>query len=135
MGTCLKFVRVNDINLIPRYLFEQVKPLDFDIDELYKWAPVLMNNPMNVIGAFVDKFETVKGVMLCSYNPINRTITVNMLSVDPEYFGMGIVKEADGIVNKFKKKLGAQRIVIVTTRPMAIARAGYKVASTVMMEK
>ena len=134
-GTCLKFVRAKDINLIPRYLFEQVKPMDFDIDALYKWAPIIYDNPMNILGAFLDSENKVKGVMICSFNPVNQTIIVPLLSVDKEYYGKGILKEADGILNKFKRTLGAKKISIVTTRPHAMEKIGYAKSSVTMMEK
>ena len=135
-GTCLKFVKVKDISQIPRYLFDQVKPRELDIDRLYEWAPVLFNNPINLLGAFIDKEEVVKGVMWCSYNPISNKIQVQVLSVDKHYYGMGILKEADGIVNKFKKKLGADKITFATTRPRSFERVlGYQKSHSTIMEK
>jgi hypothetical protein len=134
-GTCLKFVRVSDINLIPRHLFEKVKPMDFDVDELYKWAPVLLSNPLNILGAFLDKGEQVRGTMMCSYNPINKTISVYMLSVENQYYGRGILREADGIVHKMKKQMGAKKISIVTSRPRALEKIGYNRSCVTMMEK
>jgi len=135
MGTCLKFVKVN-INQIPRYLFEQVKPREFDVDKLYEWAPILLNNPMNLFGAFIDKEENVRGVMWSTFNPISSRIQVHILSVDREYYGKGILNEADGILNKFKKKLGAEKIVFQTTRPRVFERfLGCKKSKSVNMEK
>ena len=66
---------------------------------------------MNLFGAFIDKEELVKGVMWSSFNPISNTITVHVISVDKAYHGKGILNEADGILNKFKKKLGADKII------------------------
>ena len=134
-GTCLKFVKVKEINQIPRYLFEQVKPREFDIDKLYEWAPILLNNPMNLFGAFIDKEELVKGVMWSSFNPISNTITVHVISVDKAYHGKGILNEADGILNKFKKKLGADKIIAITNRPSAGKRVGWTQSKSVIMEK
>jgi len=131
-GTCLRFVKVKDIHLIPRYLFEQVKPRDFNIDKLYEWAPILLANPMNLLGAFIDRSETIRGVMWSDFNPITEKITVHILSVDKEYFGSGILKEADGIVCKFKKKLNAKGILVTTTRSKALEKIGYTKTQTLM---
>lgn len=135
MGTNLKFVRVRDINQIPRYLFEQVKPQEFNINALYEWAPVLFDNPLNLFGAFVDSDEIVQGVMWGSYNPISNALTVHVLSIDKKYFGRGILKEADGIVRKWQKKLNADRIMISTTRPRAFESIGYRRSNLTLMEK
>ena len=111
MGTNLKFVKVNSIDCIPKYLFEQAKPLDFDIDRLYSWAPVLLNNPMNIIGGFLDKEENIKGVMIVSYNPIPNKLHVHCLSIDKEYYNKGIMKEVKGILNKLKKNINFYRTI------------------------
>lgn len=135
-GTQLKFVKVEDINVVPRYLFEQVKPDVYDVEKLYEWAPVLLNNPMNLMGVFVDKKESVKGVMWCTFNPITDTINVNTLSIDRSYWGMGIIDEANGILDKFKKKLGASKIACVTSRPNAlISKGGFNTSNLVLLER
>lgn len=136
MSTALKFVKVKDISHIPRYLFEQVKPREFDVDRLYQFAPILFSNPLNLFGAFIDKSESVKGTMWTSYNPITNAITVHLLSVDREYFGKGIMREIDGILNKLKKKMGAGTVIGYTTRPRAIERSiGFKRSKITVMEK
>lgn len=136
MGTNLRFVKVNDINLIPRRLFEQVKPREYDVDKLYEWAPVLFSNPLNLLGAFIDQDQSVQGVMWSSFNPISNAITCHILSVEKPYYGKGILTEADGILKKFKKKLGAAKIVFTTTRPRPFEKIlGYSRSDTVTMEK
>lgn len=136
MGTNLKFVKATDINMIPRYLFEQVKPAEYDIDRLYEWAPTLLNNPMNLLGVFIDKEEAIKGVMWSSYNPISNKIQVHILSMDRAYQGGPICKEVAGILEKLKKKIGASGIVATTTRPKAIERKfGFSRSQSVIMEK
>lgn len=134
MGTALKFVRVRTIDQIPRHLFEQVKPREFDIDRLYEFAPVLLKNPLNLMGAFVTKEGEIKGVMWATFNVIANSIMVNVLSIAKEYFGRGIVREANGILRKQQKVLGATRVVFTTTRPRAFERFGYRKSKRVVME-
>jgi len=135
-GTALRFVKVRDINQIPRYLLEQVKHIEYDIDRFYQWAPLLFNNPLNMFGAFIDKQEAVKGVLWCCYNPIGNEIVVHLLSVDKEYFGRGILSEADGIVNKLKKKMGAEKVSCVASRTSAfIKKFGFHLTGRVVLEK
>lgn len=136
MGTNLKWVGVKDINQIPRYLFEQVKPMEYDVDRLYEWAPVLLKNPMNIIGGFLDKSGTIKGVMWVSFNPITNKIQVHIVSIDKSYFGKGIMKEVNGLLNKFKKKLGADKIVGITSRPRAIQKLmGFQRSDVIVVER
>jgi hypothetical protein len=135
MGTALKFVKVKDILQIPRYLFEQVKPQEYNIDKLYEWGPVILKNPVNLVGAFIDKEEIVKGVMWSSFDPISNKILVHLLSVDKVYFKRGILQEAEGILNKFKKKLGANKISFMTSRPKAFEKIIGARKVKVIMEK
>lgn len=136
MGTALKFVKVTDINVIPRYLFEQVKPREFDIDRLYQWAPVLFKNPLNLLGAFIDKEESVKGVMWSSYNPINNKLMVHVLSVDRGYQNKGILREVLGILKKLQRSTQAEAVIGLTSRPRAMERQmGCGRSNFVLMEK
>ena len=135
MGTALKFVKLKSINQIPRYLLEQVKPREFDIDAVYLWGPTLIQNPLNLFGAFVDKNQTVKGTMWVSYSPMSNEVRVHVLSIDKEYFGRGILREAHGIVQKLRRQLGAAKISLVTTRPRSFEKFGFVRAKTIVMEK
>lgn len=135
MGTNLKFVRLNNVTQIPRYLLAQVRPQDFNIDAFYKWAPVLFKNPLNLFGGFLDKDKIIKGIMWLSFNPITEKLTVHMISVDREYYNRGILKEADGILHKLKKKMNAISIIAQTTRPKALGKIGYVKSKTVILEK
>lgn len=134
MGTALKFVKVKEMSQIPRYLFEQVKPGEYNIDKLYEWGPVIIRNPMNLIGAFIDKEESVKGVMWSSFDPISNKIHVHLLSLDKSYYKQGVLNEAEGILNKFKKKLGAAKVSFIAGRTKAFEKMGYR-KTMVLMEK
>ncbi len=135
MGTQLKYVKVKDLSIIPRHLFEQVKPREFDPDQLYAWGPIILQNPLNLFGAFIDKEMTIRGILWSSFNPLDQKLHVHILSVDKEYFGRGILKEAEGILKKNKKKLNAKGIRFSTSRPKAFEKYfGYK-KTVVIMEK
>lgn len=135
MGTNLKYVKLTTLEAVPRHLFEQVKPMEFDVDALYKWGPIIIANPLNLFGAFLDKEQVIKGIMWSSFNPISNKIHCHILSVDKEYFGRGILREANGILNKNKKKLGAKRITFTTTRPKAFEKILGFQKTVVTMEK
>lgn len=136
MGTNLKFVKIHSLDQVPRYLFDQIRDRDFDIDRLYKWAPVFLKNPVNLFGAFIDKSESVKGIMWTSFNPITNKLMVHILSIDREYQGKGILKEVDGILKKLMKNVDAEAVTGSTIRPMGFERTmGFKKSKTVIMEK
>lgn len=136
MGSNLKFVKIISLDQIPRYLFEQVRDRDFDVDRLYKWAPVLFKNPANLFGALLDHNEDIKGVLWTSFNPITNKLTVHMLSIDRKYFGKGILNEVNGILNKLKKNVGAESVIGMTSRPNAIERKmGFKRSKIIIMER
>lgn len=108
--------------------------MEYDIDKLYEWGPAIIRNPMNLVGAFIDKEESVKGVMWSSYDPVSNKIHVHLLSVDRAYYGKCILSETDGILNKFKKKLGAGKIDFLATRTRSFEKLGYR-KTMVLMEK
>lgn len=121
-GTSLKFIKIKDINIIPRYLFEQIKPKELNIDRLYEWAPVFINTPFHIMGGLIDKEGEVKGVLWVSFNPVINCLTVHCLSIDKEYYGKGIMPEIRGILMKLKKNVGADSIQALTTRSNAIKK-------------
>ena len=135
MGTNLRYIKLTTLDAVPRYLFEQVKPREFDVDALYKWGPIIIANPLNLFGAFLDKEQAVKGVLWSSFNPISNKIHCHILSIDKEYFGCGILKEARGILNKNKKKLGAEKVTFTTTRPTVFEKIFGCEKISIMMEK
>jgi hypothetical protein len=134
-GTALKFVKLKTVSQIPRYLLEQVKPLEFDIDRFYDWAPLLIDNPLNLMGGFIDQDQEIKGIMWVSYNPMTNKLTVQVLSIDKKYYGMGIMNEIKGILNKLRKNVNAEKIDSLTTRGKALAKLmGAKESKFKIME-
>lgn len=133
-GTGLKYVPAG-VNLIPRYLIEQIKGIDFDIDKFYQLAPVIEKNPFNFIGLFIDKGNKVQGFMWSTYNPLSDHLFVNMLSVEKEYQRLGIIKECIGICKKILKGIGScGNISAKTTRPKAFSKYGFKESKQVIVD-
>jgi RimJ/RimL family protein N-acetyltransferase len=133
-GTQLKFVLIDDIRIVPRYLFEQVEGMNYDIDRLYEWANIMLKPPFNFIGVFIDKEKAVKGVLVASFNPISNSLYAHILSVDKEYQRKGIVSEATGILRKFKTKIGADKIMFSTVVPEKFETKGYVRSNFIPME-
>jgi len=134
-GTGLKYIPIFDFFLIPRYLIEQVEPLEFEVDRLYAMSREITANPMNILGAFANENHEVKGFLWANVNPLNNTIYVHILSVDKEYQGRGIIGEATNILRKLIAQHGLkEKIVFRTVKPEAFKRWGYKESEIIIME-
>lgn len=134
-GTGLKCVPINDINLIPRYLVEQIKDREFTVDRFYEFAPFFAKNQYAIIWAFSDKENMVKGFLLGQVNPLDEWIHVSIITADKEYFSKGIVKEATNLLKKkIQEPYSLKGIKFKTTRPAAFEKAGFKKSKHINME-
>ena len=134
-GTGLKYIPIEDVNLIPKFLVEQLEPRSWDVERFYKLGNMITANKMNFVGVFADKDHMVQGFMLASMNLLTENIEVHMLSLAEEYRGRGIIKEATGIVKKIKKEIGAKKIEFSTIFPEKFETYGYKKSDLVKMEE
>jgi len=134
MGTNLKFIPINDLNLIPRYLVDQIKDKDCPTERFYKMAPVITGNPLGILGVFCDNESQVKGFMWATISPLSEALHCHLLSVDKEYQRSTILKEATGILKKVQKINNCSKITFNTSRPKAFEKAGYKCSKHRMME-
>jgi len=134
-GTGLKWVRINDVNLIPRYLIEQIDPLTFDIDHFYRVGNVFAGQPLHIFGVFVtqDAFQ-VKGFMWVTINPLTLAMHGNLLSVDKDYQGRGFVHESHGIVKGYMKKYGLKKLSLSTKTPEKFKSNGAQKSELVLMD-
>ena len=90
----LKFVRLTQpeqFSLVPRYLFEQVKRKDWDVEDLYKYGPAFLEGIFNFFYVLAEKeqiqkgYAPVKGVLWATIDPVTKTMCVNIFSIDKEY--------------------------------------------------
>jgi len=98
----LCFIRIIDPNffrLIPKYLVEQIKNRDFEVDKLYELAPLLLTipfigpqgrivavpNPFHQFYALATEAGKAKGFLWLTIDPLRQRICINVLSVDREY--------------------------------------------------
>jgi len=133
-GTGLKYIPVTDFLLIPRYLMEQIKPSDIEIDHVYAMSAEITSSPFNILGVFANKNSEVKGFLWGMINPLDMKIHIVMLSVDKEYQGKGIIPETTGILRKIMERYGLKAIVFKTMHPRLFRKYGYKQTDEVFME-
>lgn len=147
----LKFVRVINplvFGRIPPELFEQIPKRNWEVQKLYAYGPIFIQNPFNAIWVMQDLANVIKGVLWITVDPIVEVIAVNILSVDREYQKLNgslrktpseIIKKTVEHLHKFqdevKQKKGMQlkrEILWSTTRPRACERSGAKRHRVVM---
>jgi len=151
----LQFIPITDPNIfgiIPniRYLFEQVRDRDWEVDDFYKWAPLVITSPLSRLWFLTDVANVIKGILWIVIDPFSNIITVSLLSVDKEYQmnGDGLRKSESEILTKIKEHLhkfraelkeqgGAdlkEKILWTTTRPRIFEKMGAKRNKQIIME-
>jgi len=140
-GTGLRWIPQDTFNLIPRYLIEQVEPIGgVKPEKLYKFGPAICKSPFNILGVFVpmneddEEYGNVKGFMWAGINPLTEKIDVHMLSIDKEYRGRGIIKEAKNIIEKIIAKSALRGMTFRTVIPEAFEKAGFVESEIKIME-
>ena len=131
----LKLIRVNDFRLIPRYLFEQVKSNDGEVDRIYgDWGMTMAQSPLSLLYAMADEEYKTKGVLWAGIDPIRKAITVQVLSLDKEYQDGKAVKHAMEFLGNVRDKLGLNKIRFMATRAKAFERFGCQKSDQILME-
>jgi len=149
MNKDLKFIRLTapgQFNLIPPYLFEQVKGRRWDVQRLRNIGPILLTSPFNIIGVFSDADNKIKGFLWVVLDILNETLEVVLLSVDRKYQNNGILAGTLELVKTFPERPDTKntiqelninlkdKIYLTTTRPHALEKAGCKRSNIIIME-
>lgn len=141
-------------NLIPRYLFEQNKESQFDIDRIYQFGPIVLMTPLAFVYALTDsESKVIKGVMWAEVNVLENVIGVLVLSIDKEYqrkdeglrnINSDIIKQAlDILIDDVNKDLRLKSILgdfqitkvrIQTSKPKPYERLGWKPTNNKQLE-
>lgn len=146
----------NGLNYVPRYLFEQIKNRNWNVDKIYEYGSLFITNPLNRFWVLTDIGHTIKGILWITIDPIVEIIAVNVLSIDKEFQRLngslrnsssGIIEKVAEFLHKFqdelkieaKKKNGKElnlkrEILWTTTRPRACIRAGAREHGRKIME-
>lgn len=131
----LRFIKIGDLGLIPRRLMEQVKGVVWTPEELYALWPMYEANPFNLLYALADADHLVRGFVWCSVIPLQKCLFVNTVSLDRELQGRDLVKKLiKPWLDELREKLGLPYLKMITTRPRACERLGFRRDRTVLME-
>jgi hypothetical protein len=130
----LKFIKIDDLHLIPRELLAQVRDWDWQPEEVYRAWP-LFNNPFNLLYALADEAHRVRGVLWLCILPLHRTLFINLLSLAKEAQGRGFVKkQLHPFMQKLCQQLGLRNYKGITSRPDGFCRQGFKRDRMVLVE-
>ncbi len=138
----LKFVRITgdpDIvdmmfRQIPRELFEQVKDVEFNIDLLYQMPLKFIGGANNMFYVLVDDEDLIKGILWLYVNILTEAIDVHVLSVDPKYQFSDALKVTLEFIRGLMGDGENLKVRIITSRPNAYRRSGWKTTKRVVME-
>ena len=140
----LRFVRIFDPIHIPKYLVEQIKQRDYEVEDFYtlqKDANLLPSsdgfklNPLNHLYVLLNDKNIVVGFTWFTVNPLSKCIFINNYSMDKAYWhnGKAIEQLKDFIVN-IMKKAKLKQIVWHTTYPRHFEKYGFKRSKSILME-
>ena len=130
----LNFVQITSVEMfriLPRELFDQMTDKFYDIDLFFLLLPQYLFNPCNFMYALLDDEGKPKGFLWFIANVLNKTITVATLTIDKEYQGSNAIKKTADFIKSVDKEA---KIVIMTNRPKAFERAGFRKSKNIRME-
>lgn len=130
----LNFVQITSVEMfriLPVELFDQMTDKFYDLDLFFQLLPQYLFNPCNFMYALLDEESRPKGFLWFAANVLNKTISVNTLTIDKEYQGSNAIKKTADFIKSIDKEA---KIVIITNRPQAFERAGFRKSTNLMME-
>jgi len=140
----LRWVRLFNPTLIPKYLVEQVKNREYSVDDFFKFQELncLVNtkgsptlNPFNHLYALVSNDNQVKGYMWAVIDPLTKDMLINTFSIAKEYWHNGeAVSVLQENVEAIIKKMKIDKVLWITTAPKHSKKYGFKDSKNVMME-
>ena len=140
----LKWIRVFSPVHIPKYLVEQVRDREYDVNDFYKYheANCLIQkkdgqilNPFNHLYVLADQENIVQGYLWFGIDPLSKDVLINTFSVDKAYWNQGkAVKKVSEHVKELLKKLKLKKVFWLTNYPKHSERYGFKRAKSVLME-
>lgn len=141
----LKFVSINNpgtspeiidmvFRRIPKELFEQVKDIEFNIDLLYKVPSRFISNANTKFYVLTDDEDKIKGVLWAYINILTEKIQVNILSIDKEYQFSSALEKTLEFIRSWQGEDENLTIQIMTTRPHAYEKVGFKESELIIME-
>lgn len=140
----LRWVRLFTPIHIPKYLVEQVRDRDYEVDEFYFYlegscirqtpeGPTL--NPFSHLYVLVDPDHVVKGFLWFVVDPLTKDVVIQTFSIDKEYWFKGkAVSKLSSHIKDIRRKGKLNKIYWITNYPKHSERHGFKRSKGVLME-
>lgn len=140
----LVFVRLIDPIHIPKYLIEQIKEREYDVDRFYDYQKIICLqqgkfgmelNPSNFLYAIVnDELKQVKGFLWATLDYLTNSLIINNFSMDREYWNHGeAIELLEKQGKKLKKDLKLNKVIWITAHPKLCEKRGFKREKDVIM--
>lgn len=140
----LRFIRIFTPDHVPRYLMDQVRHKDYDVDEWYEYQRIMciqqtqsgpILNPTNLLYVIATKENLVVGVLWCQIDPLSKALVVQTFSMDNLYWHRGAaVRLIEAKAKEIQGECNLKRIYWITNFPKHSERYGFKRSKSVLME-
>ncbi|HNC88742.1 MAG TPA: hypothetical protein PL000_07310 [Anaerolineales bacterium] len=140
----LRWVRAFSPDVIPKYLIEQIKKRDFEVDDFLRYHKVACMretqdgftlNPLSQLWVLANPDNLVKGVLWFVVDPLCKAIVIQTYSVDPEYWkDGGAMEKCVSHVKDIYRKTGMKKIYWITDYPKHNKRHGFHPSKSILME-
>jgi len=130
----LRFIRIYDGDLIPRYLVENNKERTFDVNHFYNVLKLAANSLTTFLYVLVDEENIIVGYLWIELDLLGKKFIVNTLSIDKSYWGEHVFDIVDDFVKELMHKNNIKRVWWITSRPAYYCKKGYFESKDTIME-
>jgi len=133
----LRWVRAYTSAFIPKYLIEQIKKRDYEVDKFLQYQEKLCSskNPLSHLYVLANPDNLVKGFLWLTIDPLTGNILIQTYSVDKEYVKDGkAVEKLKEFILSFKDKGNFNKVYWLTAYPKHSLKHGFKKSKSVLME-
>lgn len=130
----LNIVRINNINLIPKHLIEQVDNRKYTVEDFISVNQFYMNSSTFIFEAILNENNTIIGFINYNIDPLEHEIYINILSLDKSHKCDG--RTLDFVIDYFKdiSSKTSYSIVWHCFKPLLFIKKGFKKVKGELLE-
>jgi hypothetical protein len=130
----LQFTRINNADIIPVKLIEQVKE-NPDVKRFYNYMSLAVQSPTCLLYALIDEEHCIQGYLWCEVQLLSEELFVNTYSVYPEYRERNDVLEiAVSYIKRLAKELKLKKICWMSDCHRTFKSMGFEESSQKIFE-
>ncbi len=140
----LKFIRIFDPVHIPKFLIEQIKDRDYEVEQFYEFQSrvCLLHsdgssrlNPYNLLYLIITDDNDSVGMLWCVVAPLSEDLVIQTFSMHKDYWCQGkAVKLLEEKVREIKDGCKLNKVFWITRYPRHSEKYGWKRSKGVLME-